>query len=138
MDDIRFRKATPDDLEDLYAASLEPFADSDEDGFTDLEETLNGSNPADPAEFPSGNPVDLSPPEITVQYPGNGFMTFSFHFPESYADQISFRLFSGPDLAAPPTDSGFEALHTGGGAHELTISEPPDYPVFYRFLMVLD
>ncbi|HKJ89935.1 MAG TPA: hypothetical protein VJ960_02295, partial [Oceanipulchritudo sp.] len=128
----------PDDLEDLYATSLEPFSDSDADGFSDLEEILDGSNPTDPLEFPSGNPVDLSPPEVALDYTNNGFLTFSFDFPADYADQIGFRLFSMTNLTGIPSDTGFDALHTGGGQHELTISEPPDFPAFYRFLMYLD
>lgn len=128
----------PDDLEDLYPASLDPFADSDGDGFSDLEETLTGTHPVDSGDVPSGSPADLTPPAVTITDSGTGFFTFSFQFPALYADQISFRLFSGSDLQAMGTDSGFDAAHTGGGHHELIISKPGSFPVFYRFLMYLD
>jgi hypothetical protein len=128
----------PDDLEDLYPASLDPFGDSDGDGYSDLEETIAGTSPLDEADFPVGDPVDLSPPIIAIDESGGTTFTFSFDFPSAYADSFAFRLYSGSDLDSMTTDTGLNATHIGGGVFQLTINKPVSYPVFYRFKMLLD
>lgn len=124
----------PDDLEDLYAGTLDPFADSDGDGFSDLQEILDGVSPLDDSNAPSGTPVNLSPPVITIDESGS-FFVLSFAFPADYADDFNFRLYSGPDPQTMTTDTGLDAPHTGGGSFELTIAKPASLPKFYRFLM---
>ncbi|NDV61056.1 hypothetical protein G0Q06_01185 [Puniceicoccales bacterium CK1056] len=128
----------PDDLEDLYAGVMNPFADSDNDGFSDLQESVEGTNPFDINSFPGGSPADLSPPVIAINESSPTQFTFSFEFPGIYADNFAFRLFSGPDLNTMSTDTGFDAPHLGGGTFQLTIAKPAEYPVFYRFKMLLD
>jgi hypothetical protein len=129
----------PDDLEDFYAGTIDPFGDSDNDGYTDLQETVDGTDPFDINAFSAGAaPVDLSPPVIAIDESGATNFTFSFEFPADYADSFAFRLFSGPDLNTMSTDTGFNASHTGGGSFQLIINKPTEYPVFYRFQMILD
>jgi hypothetical protein len=127
----------PDDLEDLYPLPLDPFGDSDNDGYTDLQEILSGSNPLLDGDFPADPPVNLGPPSVAIDDSGPNFV-FSFAYPEAYADDLNFRLFSGSDLQSIVNDTGFDAVHTGGGAFELIINKPASYPVFYRFKMLLD
>ncbi len=128
----------PDDLEDLYPELLDPFGDSDGDGYSDLEETIAGTSPLDGTDSPLGDPVDLSPPVIAIDESSATTFTFSFDFPAAYADSFAFRLFSGPDLNSMTTDTGFDATHMGGGVFTLTINKPGSYPAFYRFKMLLD
>jgi hypothetical protein len=116
---------------------MDPFSDSDNDGISDLQETIDGTNPFDNSSFSSGAPVDLSPPVITITESSPTQFTFTFEFPADYADNFGFRLFSGPDLNTMTTDTGFDAPHVGGGAFQLIISKPVTYPIFYRFKMVL-
>jgi hypothetical protein len=128
----------PDDLEDLYGTALDPFADSDGDGYSDLQEILDGANPTDSGDLPGGPVVDLSPPVVTIDASAPTTITFTFQFPGDYAGAISFNLFTAPDLTTAPVATGFSAQHTGGDQMQLTINKPASYPVFYQFQMVLE
>ena len=128
-----------DDLEDLYTEPLSAYADSDGDGYSDLQETLAGTHPVNPGSFPAEAPVDLGPPEIELTQDAEGDFIFSFNYPEGYAGDIGFRLYSSPDLSAFPTDEGAEAAYLGGGEFELEIPDPGTgaLPKFYRFRLLL-
>ncbi|MFO7725164.1 MAG: thrombospondin type 3 repeat-containing protein, partial [Oceanipulchritudo sp.] len=127
----------PDDLEDLYGVSLYPFADTDGDGYSDLQEILDGTNPTDPAAFSGNPPMDLTPPEVTTDFSSPTTITFAFEFPDEYAEAVTFNLFSTPSLNVSPTPTGFSAQNVGGDQMQLTINKPANYPVFYLFQMVL-
>lgn len=127
----------PDQVEELYPVGLNTFGDSDADGYTDLQETLDGTDPTNPAKHQSGPPVDLSPPVISISESGGSTFSLHFDFPADYADSLTFRLFSGADLDTMALDTGFDAVHTGAGQFQLTIQKPLTYPVFYRFRMQL-
>jgi hypothetical protein len=128
----------PDAVEELYPIVLDTFGDSDGDGFSDLQETLDVTDPTDPLAHPAGAPVDLSPPTIAIHESGPASFALTFAFPEDYADRFAFRLFSGPDLDSIITDTGLDAPHTGGGVFILIIPRPPAEKVFFRFKMILD
>ena len=128
-----------DDLEDLYTEPLIAYNDSDGDGYSDLQETLEGTHPLDPDSTPAGPPVDLEPPEIELTQDGAGDFVFTFDFPAGYASEIGFQLYSSAGLSSFPTDEGMAAGHLGGGAFELEMPNPGAgaLPKFYRFLMFL-
>jgi hypothetical protein len=127
-----------DEVEELYPVILETFGDSDGDGYSDLQEILDVTDPTNPAEHSAEDPVDLSPPAIAIHESGPDHYTFSFLYPEAYADHFSFRLFSGPDLEAITDNSGLDASHLGEGAFQLIIGKPSATRIFYRFKMLLD
>lgn len=126
-----------DDLEDLYPQSLDPFGDSDGDGFSDLQEALEGTNPFSALDVPAGSPLSLVPPEVAIDETSPTSFTLSFSFPGTYAGDINFRLFSGPDLQSISTDTGINASHLGGDGFQVILNKPGSYPVFYRFQMQL-
>jgi hypothetical protein len=126
-----------DDLEDLYPDTLSPFEDSDMDGFTDLQEALEGTNPFDSSDFPPGSPVSLLPPVIDVGEFSTTTFDFTFTYPAAFANDIGFRLFSGTSLNSIATDEVVEAVHLGSGNFQLIINRPFTYPVFYRFKLFL-
>ncbi|NBD39325.1 MAG: hypothetical protein GVY10_12225 [Verrucomicrobia bacterium] len=128
-----------DDLEDLYTGPLSAYNDSDGDGYSDLQETLEGTHPLDSGSTPAGPPVDLEPPEIELTQDGAGDFVFTFDFPADYASDIGFQLYSSTGLSSFPTDEGMEAGHLGGGAFELEMPNPGEgsLPEFYRFLLFL-
>ncbi|MGC9452051.1 MAG: thrombospondin type 3 repeat-containing protein [Oceanipulchritudo sp.] len=127
----------PDEVEELYPIVLDTFGDSDGDGYSDLQEALEGTNPGNPGDVPPDPILDLSPPVIAIEESAPTTFTIRFTFPGSYADRFAFRLFSGPDLGNMATDTGLEAGHTGGDSFQLILNKPVEYPVFYRFRMQL-
>jgi len=126
-----------DDLEDLYPQPLDPFGDSDGDGFSDLQETLEGTNPFNGSDVPANSPVSLVPPEVAIGESSPTTFTLSFEYPGTYAGDINFRLFSGLTPQSMTTDTGLDASHTGGDAFQLILNKPGSLPIFYRFQMQL-
>ncbi len=129
-----------DAYEDLFPglAAAGPFTDSDGDGFSDVEEYLNGTDPMDELSFPAGPPLLSEPPllEITELTPGGQFV-LAFLFPAVHAGKISFHLQQSPSLDAAFTDVGPIAPHLGGGLHEIMLA-PGDPGGFWRFRLSLN
>lgn len=130
----------PDDLEDLYTSSLSAFGDSDGDGFSDLQEILDGTDPSDPNSFPGGPVVNLGPPSVSLTTDGGGNLVFEFNYPAGYADDLAFELYAAPDLNSAPVAMGLEALHGGSGEMSLSLPQPAsgDLPQFWMFQLSLD
>jgi len=127
----------PDDLEDLYPQSLAPFADSDGDGYSDLQEILEGTDPFNSGDFPGSAPLSLVPPVVDIDESSPTTFTLSFSYPGTYADDIGFRLFAGPTPQDMVTDTGIDATHSGGDSFQLILNQPVSFPIFYRFQMQL-
>ena len=77
----------PDAWEEAFLlGDGDPYADDDDDGASNLQELLDGTDPLDPfskaLEF-----ADLSPPDITVLADPQG-ITLTWTFPAFYADQV--------------------------------------------------
>lgn len=128
----------PDALEELFPdIPLDPFADLDGDGFSLLQELIDGTNPFDPDDFPAGDPLDLSPPVVGI-IPANPTVIFDvgFQYPAAAAPYVGFRLHAGDDLETF-TDTGIDAAHLGGGQFGLSIDTGGNLPAFFTFRMYL-
>lgn len=126
----------PDALAELNPGSdFAPFADSDDDGYTDLQEILDGTNPADPASAPS-EVVDLSPPQLKINSIGPGSAAIEFEFPADYARQVEFVLYQTDDLSTPFAPSSETANHLGSGQHEQVVNQTGE-DGFFIFRMQL-
>jgi hypothetical protein len=113
-----------DDWENLFPQLLgNPFGDSDDDGISDLQEYLDGTDPTDPSSASAGGPVDLLPPQLLIsKAAAPGAFHIDFQYPAAYADKIAFRLQQSPDLTSGFTDTGETASHLGGGNHRLDVT----------------
>ncbi len=121
----------------LGHTAVNPFADLDGDGYSLLQEFLDGSDPLDPQSVPDGPPVSLAPPPVRMERNGQGQLVFRMDFPGDYAAHLRFRLQKTDDLAAPFTDHGVDAAPTGTDELGLLVPEPAQWPVFFRFKMSL-
>lgn len=131
----------PDAIQDLLREfKLSAFLDTDGDGYSDLQEILDGSDPTDPNSIPMRNEapapfVDLSPPQVLVESTSDTSYNLSFAFPTDYRRFVEFELYASDDLKIFET-TGLKATSTGSGANELNLSSSFDSE-FYRFRMKL-
>lgn len=131
----------PDSVQESNPDSnLAPFADSDGDGYSDLQELLDGSDPTNGNDVPmeNGSPApvrDVEPPEVAIESLDSNTARIKFDFPGEYAPFIEFALYESTDLKTfSPT--GDRARHTGNDNHRLDVNRSDDKR-FYRLRMRL-
>jgi hypothetical protein len=112
----------PDEWEALFGVS-DPFADSDGDGYSNLQELFDGTDPRDGLSKSGSPPADLSPPTITVDSLGGGLLKLSWDWPEPFASKVKFHVMGTSDLGTPFADLGLSPSKTGGH-FELTLPNP--------------
>ena len=89
----------PDDYESIFLVGSGGLAtsDLDGDGYSDLQEYLDQTDPDNAASFGGSGPVDLSPPFIWIQS-----SDLSIDWPSAYADAFVFTVEYTGDLAGTP------------------------------------
>jgi hypothetical protein len=120
----------------LGTTGLDPLESPDGSGFSALQQFLDGTDPTNPADIPSGEPVDFSPPSLRIAREA-GTLAIDWDWHPDYANAFRFRVAESTDLDAF-TSTGQEGVHTGNGRFEVTLPEPASGdPVFYRIEMSL-
>ena len=121
-----------DEWESLFGVS-NPFGDDDGDGYSNLQEMFEGTDPRDGLNKPAVPIALLSPPAITAELMGGGMLKLSWDWPEPYASKVHFKVLSSPALGALFTDLGLMPTKVGGH-FELVL---PGSSVGARFFSVL-
>lgn len=122
----------PDAWECIFmAGSGNPGADSDGDGYSNLQEYLDGSDPRD--SLSKGLVAyNLVMPPLVLEMGGGNAVKVKFAFPAAYANRFVFRLFASTDLA-----DGFEPINAvpavQTGQYELNL---PSFPAAGGFFYV--
>jgi hypothetical protein len=130
----------PDDWELLFAGqgSLDPFADSDGDGVSDLEEFLRRTHPLLAGSAPADPILPLGRPQVRMQQLPNGNFGLRILFPSDFAQQVGFRLQFAEDLGSGFFESIGIAEPDSEGTFSLQIAPPPGFDAqFYRFRLFL-
>ncbi|MDZ8119013.1 hypothetical protein [Pontiella agarivorans] len=98
----------PDALENtvLQGTGNVAHQDSDSDGYSDLQEYLDGTDPGDALSVPSGPIADLSPPEIFITSLSADQVRLDVQWPAAYAESFRFSVIYSDDLA----DTGFSTV----------------------------
>ncbi len=103
--------------------------DSDGDGFSDLQEYLEGTDLSDPYDIPSVPAEDLSPPQITITPAAADTMQVSVEWPAHYASPFVFTVIYSDNLASP----GYATEHEiPSGLLSTTISTGSSDARFYK------
>lgn len=82
----------------------DPFADRDGDGYGNLQEMLEGTDPTDPLSHPAVAPMSLAPPKVAIEALPAGQVRLSWTWPSAYASSVRFSLRSTTDLGTPFAD----------------------------------
>ena len=116
---------------------VDPFADSDGDGYSNLQEMLDGTDPTDPLSH-VGSAVAFAPPTLTL-LPSGGTLHLIFNWPSSYISRFVIGLRSTAALGSPFMNEPSAVLHDlpAPDWHELTLATPADPGRFYYLYLML-
>jgi hypothetical protein len=123
-----------DSWEDLYLLN-DPNGDPDGDGAKNLQEFLDGTDPLN--ALSAGAPVDLNPPQITIESAINSQLKMTWFFPEPYASKFNFGLQTTDGLGQPFVDAQTPMQDLAGGNFQLILQNPGTPAKFYRLKMSL-
>lgn len=99
----------------------DPFGDTDGDGYSDLQEMLDGTDPRDRLGQPGGWPVSLAIPALAIAPDPGGSLTLEWTWPDAYLSRVQFVVVATSDLAVAPTTEPLVPTHLGDDRHRLTI-----------------
>jgi hypothetical protein len=109
----------------------DPFADSDGDGYSNLQEMLEGSDPRDVNGRPSVGPVSFSFPMLNLQ-PSAGQIELHFMWPAYYIDRFNFGVRHTATLEVPFTNlSVSNPVNVAGDEFKISFAIPPGTAHFY-------
>ncbi|MBN2161593.1 MAG: chitobiase/beta-hexosaminidase C-terminal domain-containing protein [Pontiellaceae bacterium] len=113
----------PDDYESMFLTGGNGVAssDSDGDGYSDLQEYLEQTDPNDAGDMPAVAIADLSPPTVHIGSLSASTAQVDIDWPEAYADAFIFTLVSSSDLVNGTFEEDIE-LPEGSLSGEVDIS----------------
>lgn len=132
----------PDDWERLFLGGLAdgPFADTDKDGYSDVQEMQEGSDPTDPANAPVTAPLALAEPELEIALSPSGEVQVLWKhapaFGRSAGPAWQFALLGAPTLEGPFTLLASRPAEPDGEV-QLALPAPSDAVRFFRLQLQL-
>jgi hypothetical protein len=109
----------------------DPFADDDRDGYSNLQEMLEGSDPRDVRGIPSVAPATFVAPVLTFSE-RSGQIELHFVWPAYYINRFDFGIRHTPSLRAPFTDlSATGPIQVMGDEFKMTFAAPATPQHFY-------
>lgn len=119
------------------ATGNDPSADSDTDGYSDLQEYLDGTDPLDDLSIPTAY-VDLSAPRLTLTSLADANVDLEWVWPAAYQDEFAFGVQSTEDLGTSFTNR-FGSV--SAVSSNMTMQVPlgtNDSVRFYRLILSLE
>jgi hypothetical protein len=123
-----------DSWEDLYLLN-DANGDADGDGAKNLQEFLDGTDPLN--ALSGGAPVDLTPPQITIESAINLQLKMTWFFPEPYASKFNFGLQTTDGIGQTFADAQTPLQDLAGGNFQLVVPNPGTPATFFRLKMSL-
>ena len=126
----------PDDYESMFLIGSGGLAtsDLDGDGFSDLQEYLEQTDPANAEDTPAVAVADFSPPVVRISTPATGQALLDIDWPAAYADSFVFTVVQTTNLA---TTAFAESMELPRGALSESVDVSAAESGFYRVQMRL-
>lgn len=115
----------------------DPFGDLDGDGFQNLQEMLEGSDPTDGQGLPAAPPANLNPPLVNIDVQPGGQAHLEWTWPAAYAGKVNFSILATGDLSRPLAPVPLTPVHLGNGQYEATLPNPGAAQQFYAVRITL-
>lgn len=129
----------PDNFEYAFFGGLAegPYGDKDGDGYSNLQEFLDGTDPNDAAIAGGGPPVLLLPPALKLVLKPADKLGVKWQFPAAYADRFLLVVEAADTLSGGFTPTGVGPTYLGNDEFEVELPRPAGATRFYRFWMRL-
>lgn len=129
----------PDNFECAFFGGLAEgaYGDKDGDGYSNLQEFLDGTDPNDAAIKGTGVPVILLPPALALELKPGGTLGIKWKFPAAYAGKFLFVVEAADTLTGGFAPTGIGPSYRGNDEFEVELPRPAGPTRFYRFYMLL-
>ncbi len=129
----------PDNFECAFFGGLQPGAydDVDGDGYSNLQEFLDGADPNDAAIKGAGPPVVLLPPALDLVLKPGDKLGVTWKFPAAYSGKFLFVVEAADSLTGGFAPTGIGPNYLGNDKFEVELPQPSGSTRFYRFYMRL-
>ncbi|HPY31708.1 MAG TPA: thrombospondin type 3 repeat-containing protein [Verrucomicrobiota bacterium] len=123
----------------FFGDRQDPFGDWDGDGYTNLQEMFEQSDPNDPLGLPAVPVAALGPPAMEL-IPDGAQIRLRFQWPAQYLNRVQFGVKSSADLGAPFDEvpaAGPLAVFGSPHTWDLIVSTPLSPSHFYLLYLTL-
>ncbi|MCX6930144.1 MAG: thrombospondin type 3 repeat-containing protein [Verrucomicrobia bacterium] len=115
----------------------DPFGDADGDGYQNIQEMLEGTDPLDPYGHPTVPIAHFAPPVLDL-VPNGSQVELHFLWPASYVNRFNFGVRHSPALSTPFTDLPIAApVGVAGYEFQITFTVPATSQHFYFLTIAL-
>jgi hypothetical protein len=115
----------------------DPFGDEDGDGYSNLQEMFEGTDPRDGVGVPPVPMAALDFPALSIEPAAKGDVMLQWYWPEAYLSKVQFQILSTPDLNLAPTPQILAPIHQGGGILQAVIPNPGTGARFFKIVLQL-
>ena len=129
----------PDNFECAFFGGLAegPYGDKDGDGYSNLQEFLDGTDPNDKAIKSASPPVLLMPPKLDLVLKPGAKLGLKWKFPAAYADRFLFVVQAADTLDGGFSNVGLGPTYLGNDEFEVEQPRPEGRTRFYRYYLKL-
>jgi hypothetical protein len=121
----------------LGMVGSDPFGDDDGDGYSNLQEMLEGTDPHDGLGVPVVPIAGLNLPALNIETSVEGDVMLEWFWPEAYIGKVQFQILSTPDLNLAAVSQAITPLHQGGGIFRALIPNPGTEAQFFKIVLQL-
>ncbi len=115
----------------------DPFGDADADGYSNLQEMFEGTDPHDGLGVPTGPIAMLSLPVLDIEASPAGDVLLEWNWPQAYMNKVTFQLLATPDLNQPSALQPIVPVHVGGDRFNILVPSPGTGAHFFTIRLQL-